>query len=337
MNADALSKQPQATATPPQQKPARKRFSFNPVYIVLAALLIAIAFQNTQFLEVSGWMNFLKRAAPLAILAAGQVYVLTSGGFDLSQGSMITLTVIGSSMLLNNDPDITWWVIALMLGAGVLVGLINGLVVCYLRVPSLIATLGMMITLNGLALMWSGGSPRGYLPDAFRFFGRYNFQDVPLLGILPAAVIVLAVIGFALYWLLHRTNFGRLLHAVGDNPHAAWLAGAPVERVRILAFVVSAVSAAIAGIMLGGFAGVSTDVGAGYELQAITAAVLGGAQLLGGYGSVPATIAGALTLQAIFTLLNFIGLPKPVRDVVQGLILIAAVAVAASRRGRRGH
>jgi ribose transport system permease protein len=310
----------------------RRLPQINPVYFVLVALLVAIALQNTNFLEPSGYMNFLKRAAPLAILAAGQVYVIVSGGFDLSVGSVITLTVIGSSMLLNNNPDATWWVILLMLGIGVGVGLFNGIIVSYFKVPSLIATLGTMITLNGAAFMWSGGSPRGYLPDSFRFFGRYNFQDVPVLDLLPVAVILLVVFGFILYWIMHRTNLGRLLHAIGDNPRAARLAGVPVERVRISAFVISSVTAVIAGVMLGGFAGVSTDVGLGYELQAITATVLGGAQLLGGRGSVPASIAGALTLQAIFTLLNFLGLPKPVRDVVQGLILIAAVATAMYRR-----
>jgi len=318
-------------------KKKRRLPQINPVYVVLVVLLIAIAVQNISFLEPQGYMNFLKRSAPLAILAAGSVFVIVAGGFDLSVGALITVTVIGSSMLLNNNPDATWWVILLMLGLGVLVGIINGLVVCYLRVPSLIATLGMMITLNGAALIWSGGSPRGYLPDSFRFFGRYNFQDVPIVGLLPAAVIILVVAGFALYWLMHRTNLGRLVHAIGDNARAAQLAGVPVERVRILAFVISAVSAVIAGIMLRRFAGVSTDVGSGYELQAITAAVLGGAQLLGGRGSVPAAMAGALTLQAIFTLLNFLGLPKPVRDVVQGVILIAAVAVAMYRRKKTGR
>ncbi|KFL27083.1 ABC transporter permease [Paradevosia shaoguanensis] len=319
------------------EKKKRRLPQINPVYIVLAVLLIAIVIQNVSFLEPQGYMNFLKRSAPLAILAAGSVFVIVAGGFDLSVGALITLTVIGSSMLLNNNPDATWWVILLMLGLGVLVGCINGLIVCYLRVPSLIATLGMMITLNGAALMWSGGSPRGYLPDSFRFFGRFNFQDVPIFQLVPVAVIILIVLGFALYWLMHRTNFGRMVHAIGDNPRAAQLAGVPVERVRILAFVVSSVSAVIAGVMLGGFAGVSTDVGSGYELQAITAAVLGGAQLLGGRGSVPAAIAGALTLQAIFTLLNFLGLPKPVRDVVQGVILIAAVALAMYRRKKTGR
>ncbi|PVA05417.1 ABC transporter permease [Thalassorhabdomicrobium marinisediminis] len=308
----------------------------NPVWVLLAVLIGAIIFMNPGFTQPTGYMNFLKRAAPLAILAAGQVYVITSGGFDLSVGSLITLVVVGASMLTNNDPAATYWVVPLMLGMGLGVGLLNGLIVCFLRVPSLIATLGMMITLTGLAFMWSGGAPRGYLPDTFRFFGRELIRDVPLVRFIPISVIVLLVVVGLLAWLMHRTNLGRQVHAIGDNPVAAGLAGVPVNRVRITAFMLSGLSGAIAGILLGGFAGVSTDVGSGYELQAITAAVLGGAQLLGGRGSVPAAVGGALALTAIFTLLNFLGLPQPVRQVVQGLILIAAVALAMHRRQQTG-
>lgn len=321
-------------ALPAGRAAARRRPSVNPVYFILAALIVAIILHNPAFVEPTGYMNFLKRAAPLAILAAGQLYVIVSGGFDLSVGSLITLVVVGSSMLSNNDPNATLWVIPLMLAIGAVVGLVNGLVVCFLKVPSLIATLGMMISLNGFAFMWSGGAPRGYLPDSFRFFGRVNIMDVPLVRMLPVALIVLVVVGLMLWWLMHRTNLGRMLHAIGDNPRAAQLAGVPVNRVRISAFVVSSLSAVVAGVLLGGFAGVSTDVGSGYELQAITACVLGGAQLLGGRGSVPAAIAGALTLAALFTLLNFLGLPQPVRQVVQGLILVSAVAFATLRRRR---
>ena len=315
----------------------RRRLSqINPVWVLLVLLIAAIIFMNPRFVEPTGYMNFLKRAAPLAILAAGQVYVIVSGGFDLSVGSLITLVVVGSSMLTNNDPAATYWVIPLMLTMGLGVGAINGLIVCFLRVPSLIATLGMMITLNGLAFLWSGGAPRGYLPDTFRFFGRELIRDVPLVRFIPVSVLVLIVVVGVFAWAMHRTNLGRHIHAIGDNPVAARLAGVPVNRVRITAFMISGLSGAIAGILLGGFAGVSTDVGAGYELQAITAAVLGGAQLLGGKGSVPAAFGGALALTAIFTLLNFLGLPQPVRQVVQGLILIAAVALAMHRRKQTG-
>ena len=238
----------------------------NPVYFVLAALIVAIVAFNPAFLEPPGYMNFLKRAAPLAILAAGQLFVIVSGGFDLSVGSIITFTVIGSSMLLGGDPGGTWWVIAAMYGFGLAVGLINGAVVCYLKVPSLIATLGMMITVAGAAVMWSGGAPRGYLTEGFRYFGRANIMGVPGIRILPIAVIVLVVVGLLLWWLMHRTNLGRMIHAVGDNPRAAQLAGVPVNRVRITAFVISALSAVTTGILLGGFAGVSTNVGVGFEL-----------------------------------------------------------------------
>lgn len=309
----------------------------NPVYVLVVALILAIIVMNPAFGEPTGYMNFLKRVTALAILSAGALYVIVSGGFDLSVGSIMTLTVIGSSMLASNDPNSTYWIIPLMLCIGAVVGLINGLVVSYLKVPSLIATLGMMITLNGVAFMWSGGAPRGYLPDTFRFFGRYNISDVPVVTLLPIAVICLVVFGTVLWWGMHRTNFGRMLHAVGDNQQAARLAGVPVQRVRISAFIVSALTAVLAGVILGGRAGVSVDIGSGYELQAITAAVIGGAQLLGGRGSVPATIAGALALEAIFTLLNLLGLAQPVRLVVQGLILIGAVALATYQRKRSGR
>ena len=318
-------------------KTALKRLMrVNPVYILLVILLVAIAIQSPHFMQPSGYMNFLKRAAPIAILAIGQVYVISSGGFDLSSGAVVTLTVIGSSILLGANPDATYYVIAAMLAGGVVIGVINALVVAYLRVPSIIATLGMMISLGGIALTWSGGAPRGYLPDTYRFFGRVMLKDVPVIGLLPVAVIVMVVVAGLLWWLMHRTNYGKMLQAVGDNPKAAYYAGVPYVRVRILAFVVSAVSAVIAGILLGGFAGVSTSVGTGLELQAITAAVIGGAQLLGGRGAVGSTIAGALVLQAIFTLLNMLGFPKPIRDVVQGLILISAVALATYRRRKTG-
>ncbi len=308
----------------------------NPVFLVLALLFVAIAILSPYFLQPTGYMNFLKRAAPIAILAVGQLYVINSGGFDLSAGALVTLTVIGSSILLDGDASATWWVILAMLGAGVIVGTVNALVVSWLKVPSIIATLGMMITLSGIALTWSGGAPRGYLPENFRFFGRYLIKDLPLIKILPVAVIVMVVVCAAMWWLMHRTNYGKRLIAMGDNPKAALLAGVPLTETRIVAFVMSSVSAVIAGILLGGFAGVSTDVGVGLELQAITAAVIGGAQLLGGRGTVGATIAGALVLQAMFTLLNILGFPKPVRDVVQGLILISAVVIAGYRRRRSG-
>ena len=308
--------------------------SISPIYLVLIVLLIGIGTQNPVFLEPAGFLNLLRRAAPLMILTAGQLFVIVSGGFDLSVGSTMSLTVIGASLLINNDPANTWWAILILFGIGIVAGLINGALVAYAKVPSLIATLGMLLALRGAGLYWTGGAPRGYLTDNFRMFGRGWWENVPLVERFPFAVIVLLVVGGLVIYLFHATNLGKQMLAVGDNPQAARLAGINVEKIRIVAFVLSAITAVIAGILLGGFGGVNPDAGDGFELQAISAAVLGGAVLLGGRGSMPAAIAGALALEALFTLLNLLGLPKPLRDAVQGLIIIGAVAYAAYRSRR---
>jgi ribose transport system permease protein len=301
---------------------------------VFLALYVAVGLLQPNYLEPGGVMNFLRRAAPLAILASGQLFVLVSGGFDLSVGSLVTLTVIGGSMLTANDPSKTWWAIAALYGVGLLVGLINGAVVAYLKTPSIIATLGTLLSVNGAAMMWSGGSPRGYLPDNFRMFGRFVVHDVPVITIFPLAIAVLVGVCALAQWGLHGTVFGRRVFAVGDNPRAAELAGVKVEFVRLGVFVISAMSAVTAGVLLGGFGGVSVDVGRGLELQAIAACVVGGVQLMGGRGTLAGAVAGALTLTALFTLLTLLGLPQPLKETAQGLILIAAVAIGAWRRRR---
>ncbi len=316
--------------------PARRGFGWRQVHVslvVLLALYAAIAVIQPSYLEPASIMNFLRRTAPLVVLACGQLTVLLTGGFDLSMGSLVTLTVLGGAMLIGNDPTRTWWAIGVLYLIGLATGAVNGLVVSRLRVPSIIATLGTLLAVRGGALLWSGGSPKGYLPDNFRFFGRFMWRHVPAVGILPIAVPIAAIIALFFGWLVHRTVFGKHLVAIGDNPRAALLAGVRVGAVRVGAFVISALAAVTGGILLGGFGGVSNDVGQGLELQAIAACVIGGTQLMGGGGTVLGAVAGALTLFALFTLLNLLGLPEPLRVTIQGVILIAAVALGGLRRG----
>ncbi|WP_119255336.1 ABC transporter permease [Shinella zoogloeoides] len=314
------------------RRPAR--IAVNAGLVIFLALYAGIAFLQPNYLEPGLFMNFLRRAAPLVILACGQLYVILTGGFDLSMGAVATLVVLAASILINGDPETTWAVIGALYVMGIAVGLVNGLVVAFLKVPSIIATLGAMLSVNGLALAWSGGAARGDLPANFRNLGRLVWRDVPLVGSLPLAAIVLAGFVALAWWGLNGTVYGKRALAVGDNPRAAELAGTPVAATRILAFVVSAVSAVTAGILIGGFSGVSVNAGEGLELQAIAACVIGGAQLLGGRGSIWSAVFGALSLFALFTLLNLIGLPQALRDSIQGLILIAAVG-ASVWRGRR--
>jgi ribose transport system permease protein len=323
-----------ANALRPTRVVALARY-VNVAVIVFIILYACVGFLQPSYLEPTGFMNFLRRSAPLAILATGQLFVLAAGGFDLSMSALVTLTVIGA-MLIDNDPANTWWAIGVLYAIGLVVGLLNGIIVSFLKVPSIIATLGMLLSVNGAAMMWSGGSPRGYLPDNFRVFGRFVLHDVPVIGTFPIAVGVLAVAAALGYWGLHVTVFGKSIFAVGDNPRAAELAGVRVAATRIAAFAISALSAVTGGIMLGGFGGVSVGVGSGLALQAIAACVIGGVQLMGGRGTLVGAIAGAFCLFALFTLLNLVGLPQPLKDTAQGLILISAVASGAYRLRRAG-
>ena len=306
-----------------------------PIFLVLIVLLVWITIENPNFVEPPVFLAFLKRSAPLIILAAGQYFVIVSGEFDLSVGSLVTVVVVVAARLIDGDPAKTWPVIALLLAMGVAVGLVNGLITTRLRVPSFITTLGMLLILSGAVFLWTGGAPRGALADNFREIGRLGIEDFPVLEQLPYSVIVMLLLGAAAIVLM-RAGWGRKLLAVGDNEDAARMSGVNVQNMRTLAFVLSGVSAAVAGILLGGFAGVSAQVGEGLEFEAITAVVLGGVVLGGGRGTVLAAMAGALTLQALFTLLNLKGVSGALEDTVQGIIIIVAVAFASYRlRGAR--
>ncbi|MEU8204644.1 ABC transporter permease [Streptosporangium sp. NPDC049046] len=298
--------------------------SMGPILAVLAVLLVLIALVNPFFLEPAGFLAFLKRAAPLVILAAGQYFVIVSGEFDLSVGSLVTVQVVVAARLIDGQEQATWPVLALLIVIGLLVGLANGAITTKLRVPSFITTLGMMLVLSGAVFLWTGGAPRGALSETFRMFGRRD------LGPVPWSVFILLVAGAAAI-LLMRSDFGKRLIATGDNERAAGLSGVRVDRTRIAAFVISGLAAAVAGILLGGFAGVSAQVGQGLEFQAITAVVLGGVALGGGRGSVVAAMAGAFTLEALFTLLNLYGISGALEFAVQGVIIIAAVAASSVR------
>jgi ribose transport system permease protein len=300
------------------------------VWALLLILFVWISFLDENFLTPEGFLAYLKTAAPLAILAIGAYFVLASGEFDLSVGSLVTVTAVVAAKLIDGDPANTVPVIFVLFGIGLVVGIVNGFCTTILRVPSFIVTLAMLLILNGAVFLWTGGAPVGDLADNFRAVGREGIEGFPVLEELPYSAMVL--IGCAIAAVIAaRGGFGRRVLAVGDNDRAAALSGVNVARVRTVAFVISATSAVIAGILLAGFAGVTSQVGIGLEFQAITAAVLGGTVLGGGRGAVMGAVAGALVLEALFKLLNLYAVDRAFEQAFTGLVIVAAVSVAAFR------
>src|SRR6266545_1949357 len=289
----------EATRTPPALRALR---AVPPIWLVLVVVLAFVVWRDPSFAQPASLLAFLKRCAPLGVLALGQLFVIVAGEFDLSVGAIMTACVVVAARLGEGDPGRTWWIIPLLFVLGAVVGALNGIVTTLLRVPSFIATLGMMFVLGGAVFLWTGGSPTGALAANLRRFGRGGVGQLPYAALVLVAVTVVAA-----------------------------LSGVPVRRVRLAAFVLSGLSAVVAAILLAGYAGLSADAGAGYQFQAISAVVLGGAVLGGGRGGALAALGGALTLQAMFTLLNLLGMAAALRNTVQGVLIIGAVAFAARR------
>jgi ribose transport system permease protein len=307
------------------------------VFVLVAVLLVATIVANPNFGDPEVLIRFLGRTAPIAIAAVGQYYVIVSGEFDLSMGAVISLQVVLAGNMIGDDAGMILPVMALMLLLGALIGVLNGLATTVLKVPSFIVTLGMMLALAGIVDYATGGAAKSNPVDEFRQIGRGGIEDVPVLGILPFSLMILIVVCAVSVWLMRRP-YGRTLVAAGDNAEAARLAGSSLVWLKTRAFVLSSLSATLAGILLVGYAGVHPSVGQGYEFTAITAVVLGGVLLGGGRGWVMSAVAGAFALELLFTLLTALDvIDSAWRDTVQGVIIIVAVALGARawNAGRR--
>ena len=161
------------------------------IFVLLLILWVWISILNPTFAEPGPFLAYLKRSAPLVILAAGSYFVLISGNFDLSVGSLVTVMVVVAARLIDGDPSNMWPVVVVLLVIGVTVGFINGFISTVMRVPSFITTLGMLLILSGAVQYWSGGAPKGALSENFRSIGRGGIEGIPVIDELPWSVILL--------------------------------------------------------------------------------------------------------------------------------------------------
>ena len=296
--------------------------AFGAVWIAVALLYVISGLISPSMFQLGQVINILQVAAFLGVVALGQVIVILTGGIDLSQAGMITLTNIVVTSLMLGQPENIALAVAVCLGLAVLVGLLNGILVVVIGITPLVATLGMNSILFGTALVYTGGAPRGEAAEAFEAIGTGR-----LLGI-PAPTLIWLALAAVLFVLTRRTVFGRWLYATGANPVAARLMGVPVDRVTVAAFVLSALMAAVGGLLLTAYIGSpSLGIGNQFMLTSVAAVVVGGAALTGGLGGVLATVGGAIFITELNSFTNIVRVTSGTQFVLQGAIIVLSVLI----------
>lgn len=296
------------------------------VPVVLIALLIWLSATTDGFLNHQNVTNILQQGAILAIVAFGMTYVILAGELDLSVGAGVALVSVIVA-LVSRDTGSVGLALLAGLGTGAALGLFNGLLVTKLEIPSFIATLGTLVIAGGIALALTNGAVIGQLPDGIGTLASDTFLGLKLL-------IWLSIIVFVVLLLIQtRTTFGAALMAVGGNSEAARLSGVRVDRVRLLAFVILGITVGIAGFALTSRVDSGQpNAGGLLALTSIAAVVIGGTSLLGGRGSVARTLGGVLLIAVLENGLDVKGVQVDLKQVVIGMVFIAAASVDFIRR-----
>lgn len=302
--------------------------------VALILLCAVIGSQNTNFFLLSNIKTTGTTIAIVGILAVAQTVVMLLGGLDISVGSAAGLTsVITAMVFMSTGSAVAGIAVALLAGAAI--GLLNGAVIVYGRVNAVIATLATYAALRGLANLISDGRAQGYTgtDSIFVFIARGAMLGIPTL------IWVLIVVALLAHLMLKYTDIGRNIYAMGGNPTAARLAGININRYVIGCYVLVGVVAAIAGILLTARTGSGqpTSGSAGLELQAITAAALGGVALQGGKGGIPGTILAVMLLGVLQNGLTILNVNSFWQDIAQGVLLIVAVVIQQRRGGVRAY
>lgn len=301
--------------------------------ILIVLLLILGEALSPGFASGQQIMRLLIVASLLGIIAAGQNLVILGGreGIDLSVGGVVSLAaIVAGNMMDGTNSGIPLAILACIV-TGALFGLINGLGVTLLRIPPLVMTLGMLGVLQGLLVVIRSGVPSGQSAP-----GLSRFVTQPFLFGVPGILWLWVAIGLVMAFMLGRTVFGHRIYAVGSNEQAAYMAGVPVKTIRVALFMLSGIFAAIAGMCLIGYSGSSfANVGEQYMLPSIIAVVLGGTSLAGGKGGYTGTMAGAVMLTVLQSILTTVNIDESGRQMIFGAVLLLLMLFYGRQRAMR--
>ncbi|MBB1251537.1 ABC transporter permease [Rhizobium sp. G21] len=296
----------------------------------LLAVLLVVLFVASGTVSLQQVMDNARQAAPLGIIALGQALILMMGRLDLSVGATAGLANVVLATAFTGNMAHMPFALGLTLALGLSVGVVNGLLVVALRIPAFLATLATSLVLAGAILVYTGGSPRGSIPPAFR-----TISEGWLFGILPWSVVMWIACGVILMLFVHYTLAGRKMLLSGANATAAKLNGIAADGMVILSFVLASLMATIGGILLSAITGMaSIGIADSYTVDTIAAVVIGGALFSGGVFLPLGAAAGALILFFLQSLLYVMSLPPAARFVMQGAIIIIALALANLKKDR---
>lgn len=299
--------------------------------LLLFVILLSFLTRGT-FLQPQNLINVIRQVAAIGIIATGMTFVIIINGIDLSVGSIVAVSaVVSSSLAQTPEASVIMYpglqlpvIVAILSGllVGGLLGLINGSLIAGFKIAPFIATLGMMTAARGLALIYSNGRPISRLSPAFNFIGQGDFLFIPV------PIWILAIVAVSAHIILNFTRFGRHTYAIGGNEQAARVSGIHLNKIKVGIFALSGLLAGLAGIMLAARIGSGNpQLGTGIELDAITAAVIGGTSFNGGIGTVWGTIVGALIIGIINNGLDLLNVSPFMQQVVKGSIIVLAIII----------
>lgn len=330
----------------------RKRFSIAKLllegraFLALVLIIVVFALLSPNYLTWNNVLIMTSHVAIYALLGMGMLLVILNGGIDLSVGSTLAFSAVIAGFLLRGVPIDIFGVtlypsvpvtVLISCGVGALVGLINGILVAKFKIAPFVATLGMLYAVRGFALLMTGGLTINKMSGSEEL-GNTGFDWLGfnrILGI-PVGVLVMVAVALVLGAVLGRAKFGRWLYAAGGNERAAELSGVPTSRVKIWVYVVSGLTAAIAGLVLAStLTSADPNAGSTYELTAIAAVVIGGAALTGGRGNVRGTLLGAFVIGFLSDGLVIVGVSAYWQMVFMGAVIVVAVMLNTLQYGRR--
>ena len=309
------------------------------VLVLVGVVALFAILTSGRSLGTQNLSNIIVQVSAVGIVALGMMFAIITLGIDLSVGSTVALAAVVSAALAQIPGDSTrlglggiWvgWSIIGGLFVGALVGFINGSIVAIFKIAPFVMTLGMMSMARGSALYFTDGRPISNLASQYNFFGQGSVLGIPV-------PIILLVLVAALTWLiLERTRFGRHVYAVGGNAQAAKVSGINISRVQVGIYTYIGLLAGLGGIILTGRVGsANPGLATGFELDAITATVIGGTSFAGGVGTVWGTIVGALIIQVIDNGLDLVGVSPFIKTIIKGAIIVVAIII--DERKNRGR